>query len=114
MCGLALVAVSGATLHCGAWSSCSGLSCCGAWALGMQVSVVAAHGLGSCGSHAVVCGPSSHSTRAWLLCDMWNLSCFREQGSNPGHWQVDSYPQTTRKAPSRLKKKEFFFPPDKS
>ena len=46
MCGLAVVAVSGATLHCGAGASrCGGLSCCGARAPGMQVSVVAAPGL---------------------------------------------------------------------
>ena len=45
---LSLVAASGggATLHCGAWAShCSGFSCCGAWALGMQASVVVAHRL---------------------------------------------------------------------
>ena len=41
----------GATLHCGVWAShCSGFSCCRAWALGVQTSVVVAHGLSSCGS----------------------------------------------------------------
>ena len=40
----------GATLRCGAWAShCGGFSCCGAWALGAQASVVVAHGLSSCG-----------------------------------------------------------------
>ena len=43
---LSLVAVSGATLRCGAWaSSCGGFSCCGAWALDRRASVVVAHGL---------------------------------------------------------------------
>ena len=48
---LSLVAASGATLHCGVRAShCGGFSCCGAQALGPWASVVAAHGLGSCGS----------------------------------------------------------------
>ena len=52
--GLSLVAVSGATLRCGARAShCSGFSCCGARALGMRPSVVVAHGLSSCGSRAL-------------------------------------------------------------
>ena len=43
-----------ATLCCGVWAShCDGLLCCGAWALGMQASVVVAHGLSSCGSRAL-------------------------------------------------------------
>ena len=52
---LSLVAVSGATLHCSACTSrCGGFSCCGAQAaLGVRASVVAAHGLSSCGSWAV-------------------------------------------------------------
>ena len=29
-------------------SHCSGFSCCGAWALGAQVSVIVAHGISSC------------------------------------------------------------------
>ena len=46
----------GATLHCGAWAShCGGFSCCGAWALGTQAPVVAAHGLSSRGSKALEC-----------------------------------------------------------
>ena len=44
--GLSLVAVSGATLRCGAQAShCSGFSCCGARALGVWASVVVARGL---------------------------------------------------------------------
>ena len=44
--GLSLVAVSGATLHCGARAShCGGFSCCGAGALGVRASVVVARGL---------------------------------------------------------------------
>ena len=42
-------------------SHCSGFSCCGAWALGAQVSVV------------VACGPSSCGSRAKLLRGMWDL-----------------------------------------
>ena len=38
---------------CGAWSShCNGFSCCGAWTLGIWVSVLVAHGL-SC---SAACG----------------------------------------------------------
>ena len=40
--------------HCGAWAShCCGFSCCRAQALGARTSVVAAHGLSSCGSRAL-------------------------------------------------------------
>ena len=46
MCGLSLVAASGAALGCGAKAShCSGFSCCGAQALGAQASVVVERGL---------------------------------------------------------------------
>ena len=47
-----LVAVSG------------GCSCCGAWALGAQASVVVAHGLSSCGSRALEHRLSSCGARA--------------------------------------------------
>ena len=66
------------TLCCGARAShCSGLSCCGAQAVGMQASVVVAHGL------------SSYGAQAQLLRSMWDLP---DQGWNPCplHWQVDS------------------------
>ena len=69
--GFLLLWQAGATLCCCAWPShCSGFSCCGAWALGAQASVVVAHGL-SC---SMACG------------------IFPDQGSNlcPLHWQVDS------------------------
>ena len=47
-------------LRCGAWAShCSGLSYCGARALGAQASVVVAHGLSSCGLWALECRLSS-------------------------------------------------------
>ena len=47
---------------CGARAShCGGFSCCGARALGVWASVVAARGISSCG------------TRAYLLCCMWDL-----------------------------------------
>ena len=50
-----------ATLCCGAWAPHgNGLSCCRAWALGTQASVVAAHRLSSC-------------TWAYLLHGMWEL-----------------------------------------
>ena len=58
-------------LHCGAQAShCGGPSCCRAWALGAQASVVVAHGL-SC------------STACGIVPD---------QGLNPCplHWQADS------------------------
>ena len=43
----------GATLHCSARAShCSGFPCYGAWAVGMQASVVVARGLSSCGTRA--------------------------------------------------------------
>ena len=44
---------AGATLRCSAQPSpCSGFSCCGAQALGVQASVVVARGLSSCGARA--------------------------------------------------------------
>ena len=43
-------------------SHCSGFSCCGTPALGARASVVAAHGLSSCGAPAQ------------LTCILWNLS----------------------------------------
>ena len=77
---------AGTTLHCGARAShCGGFSCCGAQALGAQASVVAAHGLSSCGmrslerrlsscgSRALECRLSSCGAWAWLLHSMWDL-----------------------------------------
>ena len=52
---------------------CGGFSCCGAQALGSQVSVVVAHGLSSCGSRALERRLSSCGTRALLLRSMWDL-----------------------------------------
>ena len=63
-----------ATLRCGAGTShCGGFSCCGAWALGAQASVVAACGLSSCGSRALEHRRSSCGTQAQLLCGLWDL-----------------------------------------
>ena len=65
MCGLSLVAVSGATLRCGVQAShCGGFSCCRAWALGARASVVVAHRLSSCGSRALERRLSSCGARA--------------------------------------------------
>ena len=71
MCGLSLVAASGG---CGVWAShCRGFSYCGAWALGVRASVVAARGLSSCGLWALECRLSSCGARAYLLHGMWGL-----------------------------------------
>ena len=51
---LSLVVAIGATFHCNAWAShCSGFSCCGAWALGAQTSVVVSHGLSCCEAYGI-------------------------------------------------------------
>ena len=51
MCGLSLVAASGATLRYGTRAShCGGFSCFRARALGTWAPVVVAHRLSSCGS----------------------------------------------------------------
>ena len=56
---------AGATLRCGAWAShCDGFSWCGAQALGMRASVVAARGLSSCGLWALEHRLSSCGARA--------------------------------------------------
>ena len=48
---LSILAVSGATLHCGAQASyCGGFSCCGARALGVRGFSSVAHSLSSCDS----------------------------------------------------------------
>ena len=60
-----------ATLGCGAQASyCGGFSCCGVWTLGVQASVVVAHGLSSCGSRALERRLSSCGARAQLLSGM--------------------------------------------
>ena len=65
---------AGAILHCGAQAShCSGFSCCRAWALGTQASVVVACGLSSCGSWALEHRLSSCGAPAQLLRGMWDL-----------------------------------------
>ena len=80
----------GATLRCGVRAShCSGFSCCRAWALGVQASVVAARRLSSCGSRAVERWLSSRGAWAQLL---HGSGIFPDQGPNPCplHWQADS------------------------
>ena len=58
-----------ATLCCGAHAShCSGFSSCAAQAVGARASVVAAHGLSSCGSQALELG--SVVVGHWLSCSM--------------------------------------------
>ena len=78
MHGLSLVAASGgySSLWC-AGSHCGGFSCCGAWALGAQASVV-----WLAGSVVVAHGLSCSTARG----------IFPDQGSNPCplNWQVDS------------------------
>ena len=71
---VSLVAVSGAysSLQCVA-SHCGGFSCCEAWALGMQASVVVACELSSCGSWALEHRLSSCGAWAQLLCGIWDL-----------------------------------------
>ena len=65
---------AGATLRCNVRASrCSGFSCCRAWALGVQPSVVVAHRLSNCGSWALECRLSSCGAWAQLLCGMWDL-----------------------------------------
>ena len=65
---------AGATLCCGARAShCNGFSCCGAWALGAQASVVVAHSLSSCSLRALEHRLSSWGARAQLLHGMWDL-----------------------------------------
>ena len=51
--GLSQLQQAGPTLHCGMWASCGGFSSCRARALGVRVSVVAAHGLRSCALRAL-------------------------------------------------------------
>ena len=64
----------GATLCCGVQAShYGGFSCCGAWALGTRASVVAAHGLSSCGLRALDRRLSSCGAQASLLHGMWDL-----------------------------------------
>ena len=49
---------AGATLRCGARAShCGGFSCCGAWALGTQASVVVVHGLSCSAAYGNPPGP---------------------------------------------------------
>ena len=76
---------AGAPPRCGAQAShCSGLSCCGAWALGTRASVVVAGRLLSAGSVVV-----AHGLRCSAACGI-----FPDQGSNPCplRWQADSQP----------------------
>ena len=74
MAALGLCCCAQASSSCGAWAShCGGFSCGGARALGTQASVVAAHGLSSCGSQALELRLSSCGTRVYLLRGTWDL-----------------------------------------
>ena len=60
---------AGATLHSGVQAShCSGFSCCGARALGVRASVVAARGLSSCGMQAL-------ERTGFGSCGAWAVGC---------------------------------------
>ena len=112
---------AGATLHCSARAShCSGLSCCGARALGTRASVVVALGpqsawasvvvmrrLSSCGLRSLEHKLSSCGTQAQLLCGMWDLP---GPGIKPMplHWQADSQPLCHQGSPSSM---TLLFPP---
>ena len=54
-------------------SHCCGFSCCGAWALGAQASVVVSCRLSSCGSWAPEHRLSSCGAQAQLLHGIWDL-----------------------------------------
>ena len=71
---LGLCCCAQASSVCG-WpaSHCGGFFCCGPQALGVQVSLVATHGLSSCGSWALECGLSGCGTWTQLPCGMWDL-----------------------------------------
>ena len=60
-------------LPCTKASRCGGFSCCGAWRLGGQASVAAAHGLSSCGSQALEHKLNSCGAWASLFHDPWVL-----------------------------------------
>ena len=62
-----------ASSMCGWPAPRGGFFCCGPQALGMHVSVVAAHGLGSCGSWALECGLSSCGAWTQRPCGTWDL-----------------------------------------
>ena len=65
MAALGLRCCRRAFSSCSEWAShCGGFSCCRAWALGAWASVVAAHGLSSCGSRALELRLSSCGARA--------------------------------------------------
>ena len=86
---------AGATLRCGAQAShCGGFSCCGAWALGSQGSVVVAYGLQSAGSVVV-----AHGFSCFVECGI-----FLDQESNlcPLHQQADSQPQHHQGSPNYI------------
>ena len=74
---------AGATFHCSVRAShCGSFSCCRAWALGAQASVVVACRLQSAGSVVV-----AHGLSCFAACGI-----FPDQSSNPCplHWQADS------------------------
>ena len=101
---------AGATLRCSAWAShCSGFSCCGAQALGIRASAVAARGLSICGSRALEHRLSSCGSWAWLLRDTWDLPGPGLEAVSPalaGGFLTTAPPGKSQKSPS-LKRREF-------
>ena len=82
----------GATLCCSAWVSyCSGFSCCGARALGMQTSIIAVHGVSSCSWQALEYWLSSCGRGTQLLHGIWDLPVPGIVLVSP-HQQMDSQP----------------------
>ena len=97
---------AGASLHCGARAShCSGFSCCGAWALGAQASVVVARGLSSCGSWALERRLSSCGTRACST----TCGVFLDQGLNLCPCIGILNHCATREVPESIFNKDAFF-----
>ena len=80
MCGLSLMWRAGATVLCSAQASRWSGFFCRARTLGERTSIVAAYGLTSCG------------TLALLLSGVWNLPRPGIEPVSPLHWQADSYP----------------------
>ena len=77
----------------GAWTShCGGFSCSRAWALDIQASSVAAHGLSICGPQTLEHRLSGCCTWAHLHWGMWHLNSWTR---NPTHVPcIDRFPIT--------------------
>ena len=93
-----VVAIGGSLI---AASHCDGVSCRGAWFLGVWASVAVARGLRSSGSWALEHRLNSCKAQARSLHGLWELT---GQGSNLCllHWQVGDYPRATRDSQSNF------------